>query len=96
MIVAYPVPHCSTLVMLSCKRPLSQASSSCLYHQSISVAPGIICDLVFVYLDSPAIGCENEQGWDQGGYQGASAAQVVCDLTKEGLRGEDVSEAKFC
>ena len=27
----YPVPHCSTLVMFSCSRPFSQASSSCLH-----------------------------------------------------------------
>ena len=28
--VSYPVPHCSTFVMLSCSRLLSQCNSSCL------------------------------------------------------------------
>jgi hypothetical protein len=50
----HPVPHCSTLVTLSCSRPLSHASSSCLClrRQFWSVAHD---DCNPPYLDSPML-----------------------------------------
>lgn len=38
--VTYPVPHCSTLVMFSCSRLLSHATSSCLWKGGSAYAIG--------------------------------------------------------
>jgi hypothetical protein len=52
----YPVPHCSILVMFSCRRPLSQASSSCLYttRSSVYVSPTQSCCRQLL---QPSVGC---------------------------------------
>jgi len=67
---AYPVPHCSTLVMLSCSRPFSHASSSCLFVPSASYAPvgGVL---------TPAWRTSTLPWWD------SSAAAVRCDIRRE-------------
>lgn len=55
--VSYPVPHCSTLVMFSCSRLLTQAINSCLSIQNISLGLDPHSIMSFnTDLDSPIFG----------------------------------------
>lgn len=57
--MAYPVPHCSTLVMLSCSRLLSHCTSSCLLSVSVAVVAWEQMGVRGIYRDSPILneGC---------------------------------------
>ncbi|PLB40772.1 uncharacterized protein BDW47DRAFT_100807 [Aspergillus candidus] len=53
---AAPVPHCSILVMFSCSRLFTHASSSCLIHPSVTRTSQPIVGSRGTNLDSPMVG----------------------------------------